>query len=119
MEGFTSFLPLSESTDFQKRDNFLHFRHFLVAIASNCLKLGELDVSGSMITDSGIAALTCAIQLNLQILSISRCRLVSDKSLPYFVKLGLVGLNLQDCDGINSRAVGRLVERLWHCDILS
>lgn len=91
----------------------------LVAIASSCLKLGELDVSGCTITDSGIAALACAIQLNLQILSISKCRIVSDKSLPNFVKLGLVGLNLQNCDGISSRAVGRLVDRLWHCDILS
>ncbi|KVH90284.1 F-box domain, cyclin-like protein [Cynara cardunculus var. scolymus] len=91
----------------------------LVAIAFNCLKLSELDVSGCTITDSGIAALACAIQLNLQILSISRCRLVSDKSLPYFAKLGVGGLNLQNCDGISNPAVSHLVNRLWHCDILS
>ncbi|KAJ9555086.1 hypothetical protein OSB04_009700 [Centaurea solstitialis] len=91
----------------------------LVAIASNCLKLSELDVSGCTITDSGIAALACATQLNLHILSISRCRLVSDKSLPYFAKLGVVGLNLQKCDRMSSCGVGRLVDHLWHCDILS
>ncbi|KAJ9555024.1 hypothetical protein OSB04_009638 [Centaurea solstitialis] len=91
----------------------------LAAIASNCLNLTELDVSGCTITDSGISALACAIQLNLRILSVSRCRLVSDKSLPYFANLGVVGLNLQKCDGMSSRGVGRLADRLWHCDILS
>ncbi|XP_023735256.1 EIN3-binding F-box protein 1 [Lactuca sativa] len=93
----------------------------LVSIASDCLLLTELGVSGSGITDSGVRALACAVQLNLQILSISNCRFVSDKSLPFLVKLSesLVGLNVRQCHGISNSGVGLLVDRLWNCDILS
>ncbi|CAK9170399.1 unnamed protein product [Ilex paraguariensis] len=92
----------------------------LVAVAENCLFLSELDVSKCAITDSGIAVLACAAQLNLQILSLSGCSVVSDKSLPFLGKLGqkLVGLNLQHCRGICSSAVDLLVQHLWRCDIL-
>ncbi|GMQ03118.1 hypothetical protein CsSME_00049048 [Camellia sinensis var. sinensis] len=93
----------------------------LVSIAENCLLLSELDVSKSSITDCGIAALACADQLNLQILSLSGCSLISDKSLPYLVQLGqtLVGLNIQHCNALSSSIVDLLVERLWRCDMLS
>ncbi|CAL5355305.1 unnamed protein product [Camellia sinensis] len=93
----------------------------LVAIAENCLFLSELDVSKCTITDSGIAALACAEQLNLQILSMSGCSSISDKSLTSLVELGqtLVGLNIQHCNAIKSSTVDLLVERLWRCDILS
>ncbi|KAI3822413.1 hypothetical protein L1987_10003 [Smallanthus sonchifolius] len=93
----------------------------MVAIASNCLLLNELDVSECGITDSGISALARAVQLNLNILAISGCRLISDKSLPFLLKMGgsLVGLNIQHCHGISSSSVGLLVDRLWNCDILS
>ncbi|GMH10840.1 hypothetical protein Nepgr_012681 [Nepenthes gracilis] len=93
----------------------------LVAIAENCLVITDLDVSKCAITDLGIISLARSNQLNLQIFSLSGCLMVSDKSLPYLVKLGqtLVGLNLQHCNAISSTAVGMLVERLWKCDILS
>ncbi|KAK1429618.1 hypothetical protein QVD17_11832 [Tagetes erecta] len=93
----------------------------MAAIASNCLLLNELDVSECEITDIGIAALARAVHLNLNVLSISGCRLVSDMSLPLLLKIGgsLVGLNIQHCHGISSSAVGLLVDRLWNCDILS
>lgn len=93
----------------------------MVAIASDCLLLTELDVSGCTITDSGISALACAVQLNLQILAIASCGLVSDKSLPYLGKLGetLVGMNIQHCHGISNSSVGLIVDHLWNCDILS
>nr|XP_043613134.1 EIN3-binding F-box protein 1 [Erigeron canadensis] len=93
----------------------------MVAIASNCLLLSELDVSECSITDSGISVLACAVQLNLQILSISSCRLVSDKSLPFLGKLGesLTGLNIQGCHGISNSSVGLIVDHLWKSDILS
>ncbi|CAK9179638.1 unnamed protein product [Ilex paraguariensis] len=92
----------------------------LVAIAKNCLFLSELDVSKSSITDSGIEALACAAQLNLQILSLSGCSLVTDKSFPYMEMLGrkLVGLNIQQCHEISSCMVDLLVERLWRGNIL-
>ncbi|PQM32722.1 EIN3-binding F-box protein 1 [Prunus yedoensis var. nudiflora] len=60
----------------------------LVAIAGNCPLLSDLDVSRCAITDFGIASLACADQLNLQILAMSGCPLVSDKSLPALVKMG-------------------------------
>ncbi|CAL8996964.1 unnamed protein product [Prunus brigantina] len=93
----------------------------LVAIAGNCPLLSDLDVSRCAITDFGIASLACADQLNLQILAMSGCPLVSDKSLPALVKMGqtLLGLNLQHCKAISSSIVDRLVEQLWRCDILS
>lgn len=91
------------------------------AIASNCLLLNELDVSECAITDIGIAALARALHLNFNVLSISGCRLVTDKSLPLLLKIGgsLVGLNIQHCHGISNSSVGLLVDRLWNCDILS
>ena len=93
----------------------------LVAIADNCPLLSDLDVSRCAITDFGIAALAHANHLNLQILSMSGCSLISNKSLPALGKMGqtLVGLNLQHCKAISNRTVDRLVAELWRCDILS
>ncbi|KAG7984427.1 hypothetical protein I3843_04G161000 [Carya illinoinensis] len=93
----------------------------LVAIADNCLLLNDLDVSKCAITDCGIEVLSCAEQLNLQVLSLSRCSEVSNKSMPFLEKLGktLMGLNLQHCNSISSGTVELLVESLWRCDILS
>ncbi|XP_031252645.1 EIN3-binding F-box protein 1-like [Pistacia vera] len=93
----------------------------LVAIADNCMFLSDLDVSKCAITDSGVAILSHAEKLNLQVLSFSGCSEVSDKSMPSLKKLGktLVGLNIQNCNSISSSTVARLVESLWRCDILS
>ncbi|KAG6621550.1 hypothetical protein I3842_Q019800 [Carya illinoinensis] len=93
----------------------------LVAIADNCLLLNDLDVSKCAITDCGIEVLSCAEQLNLQVLSLSGCSEVSNKSMPFLEKLGktLMGLNLQHCNSISSGTVELLVESLWRCDILS
>ncbi|XWS70428.1 hypothetical protein CRYUN_Cryun03dG0047400 [Craigia yunnanensis] len=92
----------------------------LVAIAENCQLLSDLDVSKCAITNSGIAALARSNLINLQILSMSGCFMVSDKSLPSLGKLGqtLLGLNLQQCKAMSSSAVDLLVEQLWKCDIL-
>ncbi|KAK8543230.1 hypothetical protein V6N13_136241 [Hibiscus sabdariffa] len=92
----------------------------LVAIADNCIFLSDLDVSRCSITDSGVVALSCAEQLNLQVLSLSGCSRVSNKCMPWLKKLGktLIGLNLQHCNSISSQAVELLVETLWRCDIL-
>lgn len=91
----------------------------LVAIAKNCLFLSDLDVSKCAVTDSGIAVLSSAEQLNLQVLSFSGCSEVTNKSLPCLKKLGrtLVGLNLQK-SSISSSTAEMLVESLWRCDIL-
>ncbi|PON81423.1 F-box domain containing protein [Trema orientale] len=93
----------------------------LVAIADNCRLLSDLDVSRCTITDFGVSALARANHLNLQILSMSGCSLISDKSLPALGKMGqtLVGLNLQHCKAISNSTVDHLVEDLWRCDILS
>ncbi|CAK9147114.1 unnamed protein product [Ilex paraguariensis] len=93
----------------------------LLAIADNCALLNDLDVSKCSITDSGLAALSLGVQLNLQILSLSGCSKISNKSMPFLGKLGktLLGLNLQHCNSISSYTVEQLVENLWRCDILS
>ncbi|CAO2841327.1 unnamed protein product [Amaranthus hypochondriacus] len=89
-------------------------------IACSCPLLSELDVSNSAVTDLGIAALSCSQQLNLQILSISGCARISNKSLPFLINLGksLVGLNLQYCNALSSSSVDMLMGNLWRCDIL-
>ncbi|XP_059286949.1 EIN3-binding F-box protein 1-like [Lycium ferocissimum] len=93
----------------------------LVTIADNCPLLNDLDVSKCSITDSGVAALSYGVQVNLQILSLSGCSMVTNKSVPSLKRLGesLVGLNLQHCNGISSSKVELLVEDIWRCDILS
>ncbi|XP_022750277.1 EIN3-binding F-box protein 1-like [Durio zibethinus] len=92
----------------------------LVAIAEHCQLLSDLDVSKCAVTDSGIATLARSNLINLQILSVSGCSMVSDKSLPSLGELGqtLLGLNLQHCKEISSGALDLLVEQLWRCDIL-
>ncbi|XP_019157917.1 PREDICTED: EIN3-binding F-box protein 1-like [Ipomoea nil] len=93
----------------------------LVAVANSCTFLNDLDVSKCSITDSGVAALSRGVQINLQILSLSGCSMVSSKSVPSLGELGknLLGLNLQQCNGMSSSAIELLVEHLWRCDILS
>lgn len=92
----------------------------LVAIADTCLLLNELDVSKCAITDAGLAVLSSSEQINLQVLSLSGCSEVSNKSLPFLERLGesLVGLNLKNCHSISNGTVGMIVENLWRCDIL-
>ena len=92
----------------------------LVAIADNCPLLNELDVARCAITNSGLTALARANHLNLQILSVSGCSLVTNKSLRALAKMGqtLVGLNLQHCKAISNSLVDRLTAELWRCDIL-
>ncbi|KAK1418487.1 hypothetical protein QVD17_27632 [Tagetes erecta] len=93
----------------------------LAAIAANCLFLKDLDVSKSCITDSGVSCLSSGSHMNLQVLSLSGCSRVSNKSMFSFEKLGktLVGLNLQGCNLISSSVIESLVVNLWRCDILS
>ncbi|XP_028779273.1 EIN3-binding F-box protein 1 [Neltuma alba] len=93
----------------------------LMAIAENCPLIWDLDVSGSAITDAGVTALAGGSMFHLQILSLSDCSLVSNKSLPALRKLGetLLGLNIRNCKAINSRTTGKLSEQLWRCDILA
>ncbi|KAL3360985.1 hypothetical protein AABB24_014086 [Solanum stoloniferum] len=93
----------------------------LLAISNNCWLLKELDISKCGITDSGIASLASTVRLNLQILSLSGCSMLSDKSVPFLQKLGqtLMGLNIQHCNGVSSSCVDLLLEQLWRCDILS
>lgn len=93
----------------------------LFAIADNCLFLNDLDVSKCSISDSGVAALSSGLHLNLLVLSLSGCSLLSNRSVPHLKKLGktLVGLNLQHCNSISSSMIEELVEDLWRCDILS
>ncbi|KAG8367420.1 hypothetical protein BUALT_Bualt16G0070000 [Buddleja alternifolia] len=93
----------------------------LVALAHSCPLLNDLDVSKCSITDSGVAALSCGVQHNLQILSLSGCSMISNKSMNALEKLGrtLVGLNLQHCYSISCSTIEVLTENLWRCDILS
>jgi EIN3-binding F-box protein len=92
----------------------------LASIADYCLLLTDLDVSKCCITDNGLRCLSEGVQIGLQILSVSGCSKISNKSVPFLKKLGqtLVGLNIQQCNLISSSLVDSLVENLWRCDIL-
>ncbi|KAK9071350.1 hypothetical protein SSX86_009918 [Deinandra increscens subsp. villosa] len=92
----------------------------LASIAHNCLLLNDLDVSKCCITDNGLCCLSEGVQIGLQILSVSGCSKISNKSVPFLKKLGetLVGLNIQQCNLISSSLVDSLIENLWRCDIL-
>ncbi|XP_071742248.1 EIN3-binding F-box protein 2-like [Rutidosis leptorrhynchoides] len=92
----------------------------LVAIAETCVFLNDLDVSKCSITDNGLSRLSEGIQIGLQVLSVSGCCKISNKSTPFLMKLGqtLVGLNIQRCNLISTSAVDSLVESLWRCDVL-
>ncbi|KAG5599451.1 hypothetical protein H5410_030821 [Solanum commersonii] len=83
--------------------------------------LNVLNVSKYGITDSGFTTVASAIQLHLQILSLSGCSLVSDNSLPFLLNLvlNLQGLNIQQCLRINSRTVDALIQIYPGSDILS
>ncbi|CAI9780424.1 unnamed protein product [Fraxinus pennsylvanica] len=93
----------------------------LMALAVNCPLLRDIDVSKCSITDSGIVALSYGVQTKLQILSLSGCSMISNKSMPSLKKLGrtLVGLNLQHCNSISNSTIQFLTENLWKCNILS
>lgn len=92
----------------------------MVSIAKNCFVLNELDVSKCCISDSGITDLSRGGLLNLQIFSLHGCSKVSDASVPFLRNLGntLIGLNLQNCNGISNSAIELLTESLWRCDVL-
>ncbi|EPS63568.1 ein3-binding f-box protein 3, partial [Genlisea aurea] len=92
----------------------------LDAIARNCWSLNELDISRCRITDTGIAILAAAKRLNMKVLSLGSCPLVTDKSLNSLIALGrtLVGLNIQHCRGISSETISVLLDDLWRCDVL-
>lgn len=89
-------------------------------IAHYCAILQELDISKCGITDNGLVSLASAASYCLQILSLSGCMQITDKGLPFIGKIGetLIGLNLQQCRGISSRARDLLATHLWRCDLL-
>ncbi|XP_031505279.1 EIN3-binding F-box protein 1-like [Nymphaea colorata] len=96
----------------------------LKVILANCPLLQELNMSGCSITDQGFFSFNSSnkgLLPDLQILSLSGCSQVSEKSLQVlgYLSGSLVGLNLQHCNLISSKAVGWLGERMWGCDILS
>uniref|UniRef100_A0A1D1Z441 EIN3-binding F-box protein 1 n=1 Tax=Anthurium amnicola TaxID=1678845 RepID=A0A1D1Z441_9ARAE len=93
----------------------------LLAIADCCSQLQDLDVSRCAVTDDGVAALTCATGVDLQVLSLSACSKISPRSLLHLNNLShsLVGLNLQLCTLIGSHAIASFQRKMWHCDILS
>ncbi|ERN03740.1 hypothetical protein AMTRI_Chr05g74310 [Amborella trichopoda] len=92
----------------------------LMAVSSFCVCLKDLDISRCTITDNGLAYLSRAKGLRLQILSLSACLGITDKSLPLLGNFAgsLVGLNLQNCKMVSNGAVELLGEQLWRCDIL-
>ncbi|XP_073043262.1 EIN3-binding F-box protein 2-like [Primulina eburnea] len=93
----------------------------LAALANSCPLLNDLDLSKCSISDFGVYALSCGVQQNLQILSLSGCSMISNKCMTALEKLGstLVGLNLQHCNSISGGTIESLTEMLWRCDILS
>eukprot|EP00252_Welwitschia_mirabilis_P006445 TRINITY_DN17328_c0_g1_i1.p1 TRINITY_DN17328_c0_g1~~TRINITY_DN17328_c0_g1_i1.p1 ORF type:complete len:686 (-),score=109.31 TRINITY_DN17328_c0_g1_i1:517-2574(-) len=95
--------------------------HGLKFIADHCPNLQELDISKSSVTDNGLVSLAMTTKHGLQILSLAGCSQITDLCLPLLGKMSssLHGLNVQQCSGINPRALDSLSGNLWRCDILS
>lgn len=93
----------------------------LLAVAECCGKLEDLDMSAAAITDYGVAVLASARHLNLQILSLAGCSMVTNKIIPLLGNMGssLVGLNLKNCNYISTHGISALEEKMYWCDILS
>lgn len=89
-------------------------------ISECCSVLQDLDVSKCGVTDDGIERLAFAAHNGLDILSLSGCVHITDKSFRLIRKLGesLRGLNLQGCSGISNRALDLLRAHLLKCDLL-
>lgn len=92
----------------------------LKVIADLCPALQDLDLAKCGITDNGIVSLLSARQQAIQILSLSGCMQITDKCLPFIVKMGetLLGLNLQHCSGLSQTALDSVGAHLWQCDLL-
>ncbi|KAJ6844316.1 uncharacterized protein M6B38_291980 [Iris pallida] len=93
----------------------------LLAIADSCTELKELDVSTAAITGYGVAVLASARHLNLQILSLAGCSMLTNKILPLLGNMGssLTGINLKNCNQISAYGIKSLEEKIYWCDILS
>ncbi|XP_062229185.1 EIN3-binding F-box protein 1-like [Phragmites australis] len=92
----------------------------LFAISESCSQLAELDLSNCMVSDYGVAVLASAKQLELRILSLSGCLMVTKKSVPFLGSMSssLEGLNLQ-FNFIGNHNIASLEKQLWRCDILA
>ncbi|KAJ6847832.1 EIN3-binding F-box protein 1-like [Iris pallida] len=95
--------------------------NILLAVAGSCTKLEDLDMSKAAITDYGVAVLASARHLNLQVLSLAGCSLLTTKILPLLGNMGssLLGLNLKNCNNISTNGIASLEEKMYWCDILS
>ncbi|KAJ6816553.1 EIN3-binding F-box protein 1-like [Iris pallida] len=93
----------------------------LLAIAESCTVLEELDMSTASVTDYGVAVLASARHLNLQILSLAGCSMLTSKILPLLGNMGssLTGINLKNCNRISAYGITSLEEKIYWCDILS
>lgn len=89
-------------------------------IVERCIVLDELDLSRTMVSDFGIAALASAKQLKLRVLSLAGCEKLTGKSMLSLGKMGrsLEGLNLLSCNLVNNYNLASLEEKLSWCDIL-
>jgi len=92
----------------------------VMEIVERCVVLEELDLSRSMVSDFGVAALASAKQLKLRVLSLAGCQKLTGKSVLSLGKMGrsLEGLNLLSCNLVNSYNLASLEEKLWWCDLL-
>jgi EIN3-binding F-box protein len=89
-------------------------------IVEMCIVLEELDLSRTVVSDFGVAALASAKHLKLRVLSLAGCQKLTGKSMLSLGKMGrsLEGLNLLSCNLVNSYNLASLEEKLWWCDIL-
>ncbi|XP_026441119.1 EIN3-binding F-box protein 1-like [Papaver somniferum] len=93
----------------------------LAAIALHCYGLEELDVSKCAITDLAIASLCCERMPELLNLYLSGCSQITDKCIPFLVKLGegLISLNLRGCTSVSGRMVDWLAKKLCECEVVA
>ncbi|XP_078427987.1 EIN3-binding F-box protein 1-like [Wolffia australiana] len=82
--------------------------------------LEDLDISRYAVTDDRVATLVSSMMLDLRVLSLSRCPMISEECVCHLNKLvsSLDGLDLQHCSSISGHAIADLRNSMWCCDIL-
>ncbi|XP_058085273.1 EIN3-binding F-box protein 2-like [Magnolia sinica] len=92
----------------------------LKLIGGHCPCLVELQLSMCRISDDGMFYLARSKHQCIEVLSLSGCMGITDKSLGFIEMMcgSLIGLNVKQCPGLTKRGIESLRETLWWCDLL-
>lgn len=91
----------------------------LKAIGECCVALEDLDVSECDITDVGVHAVISTTGSTLTSLNLSGCGGVTNQIFSVIEEgcPSLKDLSVKDCSGLTPRAISKLSDRIWECNL--